>query len=331
MPHRRTTNRASLARSRRPVFPSPCCHGKFGPYVRKGEAGSGSATVSVPASMPPSTMTLETALALLALPRQVGEHPESGSVITAGIGRYGPYLKHGSRYINLQDDDVLTIGLNRAVSLIAESGNTRRGAAGSPGAWRTSGRSEVCRGDEGALWPLCPARPDQCLASCRNRPRRGHSRDGARSSRTQEGGAEESAKAATKGQEIRSRHLRMGRRSGDHDRRDIVVEVIDLDEEGHPAGAPRQVEGTRSAATRRARHGRRREVPRGRSGRPCPGLGPAQHERWTTPWQAAPYPFPASGQNSRHLPAHRAQPFHHQHQPSRRPHLARLRHATSTP
>ncbi len=102
-------------------------HGKFGPYVRKGEAGSGSATVSVPASMPPSTMTLETALALLALPREVGEHPETGSVIAAGIGRYGPYLKHGSRYINLQDDDVLTIGLNRAVSLIAESGNTRKG------------------------------------------------------------------------------------------------------------------------------------------------------------------------------------------------------------
>lgn len=108
-------------------LPVTLLHGKFGPYVRKGEVGSGSATVSVPASMPPSTMTLETALALLALPREVGEHPETGSIITAGIGRYGPYLKHGSRYINLQDDDVLMIGLNRAVSLIAESGNTRKG------------------------------------------------------------------------------------------------------------------------------------------------------------------------------------------------------------
>ncbi len=103
-------------------------HGKFGPYVRKGEAGSDSVTVSVPASMSPSAMTLETALALLALPREVGEHPETKSVITAGIGRYGPYLKHGSRYINLNEDDVLTIGLNRAVALIAESGSARKGS-----------------------------------------------------------------------------------------------------------------------------------------------------------------------------------------------------------
>ncbi len=102
-------------------------HGKFGPYVRKGEAGPGSVTVSIPTSMTPSGLTLETALALLALPREVGEHPETGSTITAGIGRYGPYLKHGTRYINLPEDDVLTIGLNRAVALIAESGNTRKG------------------------------------------------------------------------------------------------------------------------------------------------------------------------------------------------------------
>ena len=80
-------------------LPVTLLHGKFGPYVRKGETGSGSATVSVPASMPPSSITLEAALALLALPREVGEHPETGSIITAGIGRYGPYLKHGSRYI----------------------------------------------------------------------------------------------------------------------------------------------------------------------------------------------------------------------------------------
>ncbi len=108
-------------------LPVTLLHGKFGPYVRKGEAGSGSATVSVPASMPPSTMTLETALSLLALPRPVGEHPETGTLIMAGIGRYGPYLKHGTRYTNLRDDDVLTIGLNRAVSLIADSGDSRKG------------------------------------------------------------------------------------------------------------------------------------------------------------------------------------------------------------
>ncbi len=107
-------------------LPVTLLHGKFGPYVRKGESGSASSTVSVPASITPSAMTLETALALLALPREVGEHPETKSVIMAGISRYGPYLKHGRRYISLREDDVLTIGLNRAVTLIAESDGTRK-------------------------------------------------------------------------------------------------------------------------------------------------------------------------------------------------------------
>jgi DNA topoisomerase-1 len=69
----------------------------------------------------------------LSLPREIGKHPETHEVITAGIGRFGPYLKHGSTYKSLgADDDVLTIGLNRAVSLLAEAkGGGRRGA--SPG------------------------------------------------------------------------------------------------------------------------------------------------------------------------------------------------------
>ena len=108
-------------------LPVTLLHGKFGPYVRKGEAGSGSATVSVPSSMSLSTMTLEAALSLLALPRTVGEHPETGTMIMAGIGRYGPYLRHDRRYVTLRDDDVLTIGLNRAVAVIAESGDRRKG------------------------------------------------------------------------------------------------------------------------------------------------------------------------------------------------------------
>jgi DNA topoisomerase-1 len=67
-------------------------------------------------------VTLETALSLLALPREVGMHPESGQPITAAIGRFGPYLKHGTIFKSLgKDDDVLTIGLNRAVVLIAEA------------------------------------------------------------------------------------------------------------------------------------------------------------------------------------------------------------------
>ncbi len=96
--------------------------GKFGPYVRSGEAGPDSRTVSVPRTMAAAAITLEKALGLLALPRDVGAHPETGTLIQAGVGRYGPYLRHGRAYVNIDDDDVLEIGLNRAVALIAEKG-----------------------------------------------------------------------------------------------------------------------------------------------------------------------------------------------------------------
>ena len=60
-------------------------------------------------------------MALLSLPRKVGLHPEDGEPILAGIGRYGPYVQHGKTYANIEDaDEVFTIGLNRAVTLIAE-------------------------------------------------------------------------------------------------------------------------------------------------------------------------------------------------------------------
>jgi DNA topoisomerase-1 len=67
-------------------------------------------------------VTLEIALRLLSLPREVGAHPETGDMITAGIGRYGPYLRYQSKYTSLPaEDDLLTIGLNRAVTLLAEA------------------------------------------------------------------------------------------------------------------------------------------------------------------------------------------------------------------
>ena len=77
--------------------------------------------VSVPGGMDPDGIGLETALALLALPREVGPHPASGEPILAGIGRYGPWVRHGATYAALSwDDDVLTVGLNRAVALLAD-------------------------------------------------------------------------------------------------------------------------------------------------------------------------------------------------------------------
>ena len=86
-------------------------------------------------------MTLEKALALLSLPREVARHPTSNEPILAGIGRYGAYVQHGKTYANLgRDDDVLEVGANRAIDLIVakESG---AGAArfGGGGAGRVLG------------------------------------------------------------------------------------------------------------------------------------------------------------------------------------------------
>ena len=75
-------------------------------------------------------MTLAEALALLSLPREIGRHPESGEPILAGIGRYGPYLKHGDKYKNLPpEEDVLKIGMNRAVDLLAADNAKARPSA----------------------------------------------------------------------------------------------------------------------------------------------------------------------------------------------------------
>jgi DNA topoisomerase-1 len=104
--------------------------GPYGHYVQLGESGSEEKPkrVSLPKGIAPADIDLKTALGLLSLPREVGKHPESGEMITAGVGRFGPYLKHGKVYKSLAaDDDVLTIGLNRAVSLLAEPSRGRGG------------------------------------------------------------------------------------------------------------------------------------------------------------------------------------------------------------
>ncbi len=97
--------------------------GRFGPYVQLGEAVEGQKPkrASLRKGMAPDEVTLDVALKLLSLPREVGRHPEDGEPIRAGIGRFGPYVQHGKTYASLETgDDVFTIGLNRAVTLIAE-------------------------------------------------------------------------------------------------------------------------------------------------------------------------------------------------------------------
>jgi DNA topoisomerase-1 len=105
--------------------------GPYGLYVQLGEGVNGEKPrrSALPKTLSPADLDLEKALRLLALPREIGPHPEDGEIITAAIGRFGPYIKHGKVYRSVpKDEDVLTIGLNRAVSLLAEPRAPRRGA-----------------------------------------------------------------------------------------------------------------------------------------------------------------------------------------------------------
>ena len=106
--------------------------GPFGYYLQLGEIAEDGKSkprrVSLPREVVPDTVDLETALGLLSLPRDIGPHPEGGKMITAGIGRFGPYVKHDGKFKSLKkDDEILSIGLNRAVSLLAEV--SQRGAS----------------------------------------------------------------------------------------------------------------------------------------------------------------------------------------------------------
>ncbi|HEY3813550.1 MAG TPA: type I DNA topoisomerase [Caulobacteraceae bacterium] len=106
--------------------------GRFGPYVQLG-SGEKPKRSSLPKGWQPAEMDLARALRLLALPREVGMHPEDGKPITAGLGRYGPFILHAGTYANLQDiEEVFDVGLNRAVTLLAEKragGGRRRNEA----------------------------------------------------------------------------------------------------------------------------------------------------------------------------------------------------------
>jgi DNA topoisomerase-1 len=108
--------------------------GRFGPYVQLGESNGEEKPkrASIPKGTDPEHIDLERALALLALPREVGLHPETGKPIVAGFGRYGPYVQHDGKYASLSaPEEVFEIGINRAVSLLAEKAANRRPRASS--------------------------------------------------------------------------------------------------------------------------------------------------------------------------------------------------------
>lgn len=110
--------------------------GRFGPYVELAVPGADKPRrSSLPKGWSPASIDLERALRLLSLPREVGVHPEDGKPISAGLGRFGPFVSHAGTYANLSDiEEVFDVGLNRAVALLAEkrAGRPGRGSAAAP-------------------------------------------------------------------------------------------------------------------------------------------------------------------------------------------------------
>jgi DNA topoisomerase-1 len=110
--------------------------GPYGFYVQLGEAEEGSKPkrVSLTKDIDPNAVNLDLAEKLLSLPRVVGHHPETQKPIMAGIGRFGPYLNHDGKFKSIpKDDDVLSIGMNRAVELLSQESKGRGGRQAAPG------------------------------------------------------------------------------------------------------------------------------------------------------------------------------------------------------
>ncbi|THH37246.1 type I DNA topoisomerase [Aliishimia ponticola] len=117
--------------------------GRFGPYAQRGavtEEQPKPPRQSIPKGWTPEEVTLEQALKLLSLPREIGPHPDDGVMIWANIGRYGPYLKHadsisnrGGTNANLESiEDVFEIGMNRAVEVLAAKPKRGKPAPATP-------------------------------------------------------------------------------------------------------------------------------------------------------------------------------------------------------
>jgi DNA topoisomerase-1 len=116
-------------------FPVYVMNGRFGPYVQLGDNSSKQQSTSgkggekrkskpkrasIPKDIDPNSITLEQALKLLSLPRELGRHPETGEMISANVGRFGPYVVHQKDFRSLKQDDVYTIPLERALEIFKE-------------------------------------------------------------------------------------------------------------------------------------------------------------------------------------------------------------------
>jgi DNA topoisomerase I len=107
-------------------------HGRFGAYVQLGETPEKGSKEkpkrsSLIGGMTESSVTLDEALKLLQLPREVGVHPDSKEPVVAGLGRFGPYVKHGDDFRSLEsEDELFTVDLERALQLFSEPKKSRR-------------------------------------------------------------------------------------------------------------------------------------------------------------------------------------------------------------
>ena len=118
----------------------------------------------LPKGTDPANVDLELAIKLLSLPREVGKHPEDGKMITANFGRFGPYVAHDGKYASLESpEDVFTIGLNRAVTVLAEK-KAAASAGAAPQPLKELGadpRRQADQGAEGPYGPYVTRRRDQ--------------------------------------------------------------------------------------------------------------------------------------------------------------------------
>ena len=128
-----------------PVFAK---NGRFGPYVQLGVVEKGSKQKPKMASLlkgqNPETLTLEQALDLLSLPRDLGKHPDNGESVLATVGRYGPYLKCGAESRSIpEDQSVLTITLEQALAILKQPKAARRFGRAAPAPKRILGKTEA--------------------------------------------------------------------------------------------------------------------------------------------------------------------------------------------
>jgi DNA topoisomerase I len=99
-------------------------NGPYGPYLQLGVAVEGEKKkpkrVSIPKEIPLANVNIETANMLLSLPRDLGQHPETGKKIVANIGRFGPYVNHDGKFKSIpKSESVFSIDNAGAVALLA--------------------------------------------------------------------------------------------------------------------------------------------------------------------------------------------------------------------